>query len=74
MDYQTLFNFAIGVAAFFGAWVMNTIARTMDRLDADVRAMPSNYVSKEDYRQDLTEIKGLLLRIDNKLDTKADKE
>ena len=74
MDYQTLFNLAIGVAGFFGAWIMHSTTKALDRLDTDVRAMPANYVSKVDYRQDLTEIKGLLMRIDSKFDTKADKD
>ena len=73
VDYQALFNVALTIAAFLAGWVLNGITKALDRLDADVRAMPVNYVSKTDYRADLSEIKSLLQRIDEKLDAKADK-
>ena len=73
MDYQVLFNIAIGVAAFFGGWTLNNISRAIERLDNDVRNMPVNYVSKDDYRLDIAEIKDMLARIFDKLDDKADK-
>lgn len=73
MDYQVLFNAAITLAAFLGGWVLNNITKALDRLDTDVRGMPSSYVSKVDYRNDLHDIKALLVRIDDKLDSKADK-
>jgi len=73
MDYQVLFNVAFTLAAFLAGWVLNNITRSVQRLDDDVRALPINYVSKEDYRHDLSEIKALLQHIANKLDGKADK-
>lgn len=73
MDYQVLFNAAITLAAFLGGWVLNNITKALDRLDTDVRGMPTSYVSKIDYRSDLHDIKALLTRIDDKLDGKADK-
>lgn len=73
MDYQVLFNLAVAVAAFFGGWVLNSIYRSIERLDRDVRDLPHTYVSKEDYRHDIDEIKALLTKIFDKLDGKADK-
>ncbi len=73
MDYQVLFNIAVTLAAFLGGWVLNSITKAVERLDMDVRAMPVNYVTKEDYRSDIRELKDLLERIDNKLDRKVDK-
>ena len=73
MDYQVLFNIAVTVAAFFGGWVLNRIYTAIDRLDDDVRDMPKVYVSKDDYREDLREIKDLLGAIFKRLDHKADK-
>lgn len=73
MDYQTLFNIAIMLAAFFGGWVLNSIYRSVERLDRDVRALPTNYVAKDDYRQDITRVDAKLERILDKLDGKADK-
>jgi hypothetical protein len=73
MDIQQLFNIALALAAFLGGWVLNNISKAIERLDSDVRAMPSNYVSKDDYRRDIHEVKEMLAKIFDKLDTKADK-
>ena len=73
VDYQVLFNLAVAIGGFLGGWVLNNISRSIDRLDIDVRAMPANYVSKEDYRNDIREVKEALVRIETKLADKADK-
>lgn len=73
MDYQILFNGAVALAAFFGGYVLNSIMRSIERLDTDVRAMPIHYVSKDDYRADLKELKEIMQRIFDKIDGKADK-
>ena len=73
METQLIFNVILGVAAFFGAWILNSISSKLDRLDEDVRKLPAIYVSKDENRHDLDEIKELLKRIFEKLDQKADK-
>jgi len=73
MDYQVLFNLAIAVAAFFGGWVLNNITKAIERLDQDIRSLPHDYVSKDDYRRDIDELKDICKQIFNKLDNKADK-
>lgn len=73
MDYQTLFNLAITVAAFFGGWTLNRIYTAIDRLDKDVRDLPHVYVAKDDYKDDLREVKELLGAIFKRLEHKADK-
>ena len=73
MDYQVLFNIAVAVAGFFGGWTLNRIYQAIDRLDNDVRHMPSNYVARDDYRADMVDIKAMLGRIFDRLDNKADK-
>ncbi len=73
MDYQVLFNGAVAIAAFFGGWVLNNITKAIERLDSDVRAMPHEYVVKNDYKDDLREVKDLCRQIFEKLDGKADK-
>jgi hypothetical protein len=73
MDYQTLFNIAVAVAGFLGGWTLNRIYQAIDRLDNDVRRMPHNYVNRDDYRNDVNEIKNMLSKIFDKLDGKADK-
>jgi hypothetical protein len=73
MEMQAMFNVVVGIAAFFGGWVLNNITKAIERLDKDVRAMPHNYVSKEDYHRDIDEIKDICKQIFAKLDNKADK-
>jgi hypothetical protein len=73
MELQLLFNAAVGIAAFFGGWVLNNITKAIERLDTDVREMPHTYVTKEDYRRDIDELKDICKQIFNKLDNKADK-
>jgi len=73
-DGQILFNIAVGVAGMFGGWILNNISRSIERLDKDVRTMPLTYVTRADYRSDIDEIKSMLMRINDKLDDKADKE
>jgi len=73
METQSLFNIIVGVAAFFGGWVLNNITRSIERLDVDVRNMPLTYVTKNDYHRDIDEIKTMLNKIFEKIDGKVDK-
>lgn len=73
MDTQTLFNIAVTLAGFLGGWILNNIWSSIRILDKDVRQMPHVYVTKEDYKSDISEIKTMLGRIFDKLDEKADK-
>ena len=73
MDYQVLFNLAVAVAAFFGGWTLNNITKAIERLDSDVRKMPHDYVTKDDYKADIRELKDITRQIFDKLDNKADK-
>jgi len=73
MDGQSLFNFVVGIAAFFGGWTLNNITRMLNRIDDDIREMPHIYLSKDDYKTDITEIKGMLGKIFDRLENKADK-
>lgn len=73
MDMQTAFNVLIGIAAFLVGWVLNNITKTIERLDSDVRNLPHTYVTKDDYRRDIDELKHICNQIFLKLDHKADK-
>jgi cell fate (sporulation/competence/biofilm development) regulator YmcA (YheA/YmcA/DUF963 family) len=73
MDYQVLFNIAVATAGFFGGWTLNRIYLAIDRLDNDVRSLPLNYVTRDDYRSDMRDIKDMLGKIFDKLDNKVDK-
>jgi len=73
MDTQTIFNAAISVAGFFGGWILNNIYKAIERLEDDSRSTSAKYVRRDDYREDMHEVKTLLARISDKLDNKADK-
>ena len=73
MDGQSLFNLVVGVAAFFGGWTLNNITRMLNRIDDDIREIPHVYVSKDDYKSDISDIKGMLGKIFDRLENKADK-
>jgi hypothetical protein len=73
MDNQMLFNIVVGIASFFGGWVLNNITKAIDRLDNDVRKLPTTYVSKDEYHRDIAEVKNMLGKIFDKLDGKVDK-
>jgi len=73
MDTQVLFNIAVSLAGALGGWILNNIYRSIERLDTDVRAMPHMYVGREDYRNDMRDIKDMLGKIFDKLDGKVDK-
>lgn len=73
MDWQTFFNIAVGLCGVFGGWILNDISRSIRTLDQDVRKMPHTYVTKEQYRVDIEEVKKMLGKIFDKLDDKVDK-
>ena len=73
MEVQLIFNVIVGIAAFFGGWVLNNITKAIERLDTDVREMPHTYVTKNEYHRDIDELKDICKQIFNKLDNKADK-
>jgi len=73
MEMQQLFNIAVGLVAFFGGWVLNSITRSLDRLDVEIRNMQKEYVTKNDYHRDIDELKSICKQIFDKLDAKADK-
>ena len=48
-------------------------SNAIDRLDSDVRSLPTHYVSRDDYRVDMRDIRDMLGKIFDRLDNKADK-
>jgi len=53
--------------------MVNRVFVLLDRIDADMKAIPMQYVAKEDYREDIREIKEMLGAIFKRLESKADK-
>jgi|TARA_Y100000588_G_C13409465_1_gene566744 hypothetical protein len=73
MEYQMMFNLAIVAVSFFGGWMVNRVFTLIDRLDKDMKVIPEKYIAKDDYREDIREIKDLLGAIFKRLEGKADK-
>lgn len=74
---QSLFNFAFGAVLMLSGWVLRTIWDAVNNLKKDLqeleRNLPDTYVRRDDYRDDMKEVKDILHAIFNKLDNKADK-
>ena len=73
MDNQQLFNLVVSVAGFLAIYVINNLTRTIQKLEDKVNDLPHSYVTKDDYRSDIAEIKKILHDIFDKIDKKADK-
>ena len=77
MDNQQLFNFVVSIAGFLATFVfyqvMQRLQKTEDALDALKDRLSSEYVHKDDYRNDIKDLKDMLRQIFDKLDNKQDK-
>jgi cell fate (sporulation/competence/biofilm development) regulator YmcA (YheA/YmcA/DUF963 family) len=73
MDNQQLFNLVVSVAGFLAIYVINNLTRAIQRLEDKVNELPLSYVQKDDYRNDIKEVKEILKQIFDKLDSKQDK-
>jgi antirestriction protein len=67
----------VAIAGAAIGWIVKVIWDAVRSLEADIRDMEreihTNYVSKDDYRQDILELKDMVKQIFDKLDRKADK-
>ena len=73
MDNQQIFNAVVSIAGFLAVFVFTNITKQIQRLEDKLNEFPKEYVAKDDYRSDITEIKSILKQIFDKLDNKADK-
>ena len=73
MEAQSLINIIAGVAAFFAGWMINSITRSIEKIEDKLNAVPIDYVSKNDYKDDLKRVYEMLDKILLRLDDKADK-
>lgn len=77
MDIQQLLNVGLSVAMAVIGWFARELWSAVKELKADLSKLredlPKTYVGRDDYRQDMTEIKTMLGKIFDKLDLKQDK-
>jgi len=70
MDQQSIINLGFSVIAAGTGWVLKTIYDAVKTLEKEVHI---DYVRKDDYKDDIHEIKELLGAIFKRLDNKVDK-
>ncbi len=73
MDTQVLINVGFGLAGVFGGWILNSISRSIIKIEDRLSELPLMYVTRDDYRNDVNDIKKMLDKIFDKLDNKVDK-
>lgn len=73
MDNQQLFNIVVSVGGFLAVYVFNSVTTKLQKLEDKINDLPHSYVAKDDYRNDIAEVKDILKQIFNKLDNKQDK-
>ena len=74
---QDLVNIVIGVAGTAMGWMLKVVWDSIRLLQDDMkaleRALHTKYVSKDDYRADIQDIKSMVKAIFDRLERKADK-
>lgn len=77
MDLQTVINLGAGTALAVAGWFARQMWGAVNELRADLsklrEELPKTYLTRDDFKDGITEIKQLLIAIDTKLDKKADK-
>lgn len=77
MEYQNLINILAGLAFSVGGWFAREMWAAVKELKSDLsklrEELPKTYVTRDDNRNDIREIKDMLGKIFDKLDGKADK-
>jgi hypothetical protein len=76
MDQNLINTLTAGFGAILG-WTLKVVWDSIRSLETDVKSLEKDlhtkYVTKNEYRQDILEIKDILGKIFDKLDRKADK-
>lgn len=77
MDYQTLINVGAGASLTVMGWFARELWAAVKDLRVDLsklrEELAREYISKDDFKDALRDLRDLLERIDTKLDRKADK-
>jgi hypothetical protein len=77
MDLQDLLNLAFGASASVLGWFARELWSAVKELKADLAKLreefPRTYVVRDDYKDDIREIKEMLTKLFDRIDGKADK-
>lgn len=77
MDTQQLLNIGLSTVMVVIGWFARELWAAVKELKADLSKLredlPKSYVSRDDYREDMRDIKEMLNKIFDKLEAKQDK-
>ena len=77
MSFFEVYNLLIGLVIAMGAFICKQALSKLEKVREDVHRIethvPEVYVRRDDYKDDISEIKSMLHHIFSKLDDKADK-
>ena len=77
MEWQTIINIGLGCVIASIGWFAREMWSAVKELRSDLAVLrselPRDYVCKNDYRQDVRELKEIMNKVFDKLDGKADR-
>lgn len=77
MDTQMMINVAIGATLAVTGWLARTLWEAVQKLQSDIHDieidLPRNYVRRDEFSENMREIKDMLGKIFDRLDNKVDK-
>jgi hypothetical protein len=77
MENQQFINLFLGIGLTVMGWFARELWAAVKDLKTDLAKLrenlPKDYIAKDDYKEDIREIKSMLAKIFEKLENKADK-
>ena len=77
MDSQSILNFILSGASLVLGWFLREMWAAVKELKADLaklrEELPKEYIARNDYREDIRELKEMLNKLFDKIENKADK-
>ena len=77
MDWQNVINISIGSLLAVGGWFARQLWDAVQKLKSDINRLEltisDNYVKKDDWKDGIKELKEMLGKIFDKLDSKQDR-